>query len=649
MSLIKQLWIAIAVVMSLAFGGSLVVSTLSARHYLEQQMSVKNLDNATSLALSLSQMPKDPVTVELQVAAQFDAGHYRLIRLTDPRGELIVERTFDSGTVGAPEWFTRLVPIDTHPGVAQVQDGWRQYGTLSLESHTRYAYESLWSGTLMLLAWFVAGAAFTGLAGTLLIKYITRPLGRVVEQAEAIGGRRFVTTEEPRTAEFRSVVRAMNTLSDRVRSMLNEEAGRLEQLRRLHQQDELTGLLNRTQFLKQLDTALTRDDAQSGGMLAIARVGGLEHLNRVLGRAQADRVLQQIGACFQSEAEAHEAWEAGRLNGTDFALLACGADDAGEICARLRAALDRIIDTWSEQAALHLPLGAAPLTSGEARTHLLVRVDGALAAAEQAGERALRLAAADSTPAHTDLAGWRKTLLGALDTDGVQLGAYPVITTDGRILHFEAPMRLHLDGKWQSAGYFMPWAARLGLMPRLDAAMLRAALRQVIDSEHPLGINLSVESLRDAAFRSELFASLQAAPAAATRLWIEVPEYGVLHHQAEFRALCLALKPLGCKVGIEHVGRQFGRIGDLHDLGLDYLKVDASMVRGIEGDAGNQNVLRGLCVVAHAIGLTVIAEGVCSNDEIDTLSALGVDGMTGPGVRATDPAARAAGTEPLSE
>ncbi len=650
MSLIKQLWIAIAVVMSLSFGGSLVVSTLSARHYLEQQMLVKNLDNATSLALSLSQMPKDPVTVELQVAAQFDAGHYRLIRLTDPRGELIVERAYEGGAVGAPEWFARLVPIDTQAGVAQVQDGWRQYGTLSLESHTRYAYESLWSGTLMLLAWFVAGGALTGLAGTLLIKYITRPLGRVVAQAEAIGGRRFVTTEEPRTAEFRSVVRAMNTLSDRVRSMLNEEARRLEQLRRLHQHDELTGLLNRTQFLNQLDTALTRDDAQSGGMLAIARLGELEQLNRLLGRPQADRLLQEIGACFQAVAEAHEAWEAGRLNGTDFALLACGAAEVDEICARLRAGLDGIMDAWAAQAALRLPLGATPLASGEARAHLLARVDGALAAAEQQGERALRLAAADTEPpAHTDLADWRQALLTALDTEGVQLGAYPVVATDGRILHFEAPMRLHVDGRWQNAGYFMPWAARLGLMARLDTAVLQAALRQVGEAEHALGINLSVESLRDAAFRSELFASLQSAPAAATRLWIEVPEYGVLHHQAEFRALCLALKPLGCKVGIEHVGRQFGRIGDLHDLGLDYLKIDASMVRGIEGDAGNQNVLRGLCVVAHAIGLTVIAEGVCSNDEIDTLTALGVDGMTGPGVRATDPAARAAGTEPLSE
>ncbi|NVO08107.1 MAG: hypothetical protein HXX19_20215, partial [Rhodoferax sp.] len=63
MSLIKQLWIAIIMVMLMAFAASTVTSVLSARQYLQQQLQVKNIDNATALALSLSQLPKDPVMV----------------------------------------------------------------------------------------------------------------------------------------------------------------------------------------------------------------------------------------------------------------------------------------------------------------------------------------------------------------------------------------------------------------------------------------------------------------------------------------------------------------------------------------------------------------------------------------------------------
>ena len=104
MSLIKQLWMAIAVVMTLALGVSMVVSVLSARHYLEQQLQIKNIDNATALALSLTQLPKDPVTVELQVAAQFDAGHYRFIKVVSPTGVTLVEKVATASASDVPGW-----------------------------------------------------------------------------------------------------------------------------------------------------------------------------------------------------------------------------------------------------------------------------------------------------------------------------------------------------------------------------------------------------------------------------------------------------------------------------------------------------------------------------------------------------------------
>ena len=183
----------------------------------------------------------------------------------------------------------------------------------------------------------------------------------------------------------------------------------------------------------------------------------------------------------------------------------------------------------------------------------------------------------------------------------------------------------------------MPWAARLGVINRIDAEVVRLALRSIASSGEPLGINISAESLRDAGFRSLLLASFAEQPASARQLWVEVPEYGVVQHPNEFRELCHALKPLGCRIGIEHCGRQLKQLGDLHDLGLDYLKVDAALIRGIDTDAGNQSVLRSLCVLAHSIGVRVIAEGVSSDAERLVLPALGIDGMTGPGVRYVGP------------
>lgn len=90
---------------------------------------------------------------------------------------------------------------------------------------------------------------------------------------------------------------------------------------------------------------------------------------------------------------------------------------------------------------------------------------------------------------------------------------------------------------------------------------------------------------------------------------------------------------LGCRVGIEHVNLRISRLGELHDLGLDYVKFDASLIRGIDINESNKSLLRGLCLIVHSIGIYAIAEGVNTPAEIAALIEIGMDGMTGPGIR----------------
>jgi EAL domain-containing protein (putative c-di-GMP-specific phosphodiesterase class I) len=96
---------------------------------------------------------------------------------------------------------------------------------------------------------------------------------------------------------------------------------------------------------------------------------------------------------------------------------------------------------------------------------------------------------------------------------------------------------------------------------------------------------------------------------------------------------------MGCRVGLDHFGHQFSQIGLLHDLGLDFLKVDASFIRGLDGNPGNAAFLKGLSGIAHSIGLQVLAEGVATQEELRALGSLGFDGATGPAIG--EPGARA--------
>ena len=192
MSLYKQLWLAIVFLLALVFLVSVALSSVSAKRYLEQQLAIKNTDNATALAISLTQQDADPVLMELTLAAQFDTGFYELIRLTGPDGEVLLERRDSGAGTRAPAWFTGLLPIEAAPGVATIQRGWSQAGTLEVRSHSRFAYDELWRTTwTQALAFFLTALA-AGAAGSLLLRRLLAPLAGVVGQASAIGERRFV-------------------------------------------------------------------------------------------------------------------------------------------------------------------------------------------------------------------------------------------------------------------------------------------------------------------------------------------------------------------------------------------------------------------------------------------------------------------------
>nr|MBP8022357.1 diguanylate cyclase [Azonexus sp.] len=343
MSLFRQLWLAVIVSTLIAFVGSFAVSMMTARQYLEEQLAIKNNDNAASLALSMSQMDKDPVTLELQVAALFDSGQYARIQVRDPEGLTLIEKTSPAVSDDVPAWFARLFPIASRPGSAQISTGWTQFGTVELVSHNRFAYRELWQGGWRLLMWFSLGGVLAGFLGMQILRRIKRPLDAVVGQARAISERRFIRIEEPATPELKSLARAMNVMVGRVKAMFEEEASRLEQVRREATLDPLTGLANRAYFMNRLAIALNDEDAPTRGSLIMLRLADLAGINRCAGRETADEVLRRTGAALRELAEKNPGAEAARLNGADFTLLLPGQNDPQPACQQLLVALQSLV------------------------------------------------------------------------------------------------------------------------------------------------------------------------------------------------------------------------------------------------------------------------------------------------------------------
>ena len=635
MSLTKQLWLAILVIISMAFGGGFLVSVLSGKNYLEQQLQLKNIDNASSLALSISQMEKNPVNIELMLSAQFDNGHYQYISLIDPMGNVITERKGDLLNIDAPAWFVKLFHIDTKPGIAKIHDGWVQYAVLHVQSDPSFAYSQLWRSTLLMFLGSVLMGVVSCYLGALALRAIMRPLDDVVKQAKAIGERHFIHMAEPKIVEFRLLVSAMNQLSSLVGGMVEQQSQHLEQLRLETNYDAVTGLMNRGHFLTRVNLHRSNEEEFSQGVLVIAHISNLAAIDKMLGHMQTDQLLHQLGQALESLTEQNPAWMTGRIRGADLAVFCTEATDSFAMCSQIRSALNKAAGIQQMPIEFQLSIAASSINKLDSLDSLESMMSQTLHDPAQNGDAPYMMGTQqDVTQQGNAERQWRTSLTTALDAGRIKLASFPVVDNQGSMIHRECPVRLQLtvNGDWLPAGEFISWANRLGMVSRIDKLMVAKALDELQSSRDNIGLNLSSSAIADPDCVTRIAALVRQHPHAAARLWLEVPEQGAFQHLAEFRALCAQLKPLGCKLGIEHVGTHVSRLGELHDLGLDYIKIDSSIIRGIDKDSGNQAFLKGLCLIAHSIGMLALAEGVQTAEEIACLPTLGIDGMTGPGV-----------------
>lgn len=634
MSLIRQIRLLLLATLLLAFLGSVGLTIGSARQTLETQLRLKNSDNAASLALVLTQQKGDPELMGLVMAAQFDTGFYRSIRFKAADGRIGFSREAELAPVNAPSWFTALLSITSEPGVAQVSDGWRALGSVEVVSQTAYAHDDLWRASVNAAAAMGVLGLVMALVSRLVVQRIRDPLDRTVEQASALVDGRFVTVDEPRIPELRRLTRAMNTMVARLKSVFEAQAEQVETLRQQAYADPVTGVANRKHFLGLLSGARQSDYADPDAGLLLLRLLDLAEVNRRLGRAATDRLIVAVSQALQAYSDRIAGCHVGRLNGSDFALYLPEGGQALETATAVAESMRDILPVFG--SGLAVALGAVEIAPGDTLPRIMAAADAALARAESRGAFAVELAAQDeTTDVRTSLRGegaWRERLLEALADRRARLVRFPVLDAAQQPIHLECPLRLQLevDGVFETAARWLPLALRSRLTSAIDELAVALALEDIAADGLARGVNLSTASLLDSGFAARLRSIVQGRPAQAALLAVEVPELAAVEHFDLVQEVSRQLRPLGVRFGLEHAGERLSRIERLFEAGLDYVKIDAAVVHGIDGDPARAGFLRSLVLMLHGLSLQVIAEGVSTEPESAAAWTAGVDGQTGP-------------------
>lgn len=631
MSLIRRFALLMLAVVLLALAGGVATTLTSARDTLQTQLGVKNRDNAQSLALALSQQRGDASLMEVVLLAQFDTGHYRRIMLRGGDGKPLFERLAPPQQAAAPDWFVQLLPIRADDGVAQVSDGWRAIGALELESQSAWAVDALWrAGRRATLLLALVGAVGLALAAWGL-RTIRRPLDAAIVQARSLQEGRFVTVDEPPVAELRPLARSMNTMVERLRGVFDAQTQQVEQLRQQAQIDPLTGLRNRRQFLLEVQHLLESVGPQGSGLLLL-RVLDLEGLNRQLGHAGADAVLQALARSLEGQAGLFPRTVIGRLNGSDLALGIDAPSAMASTADALLAALRKVLPRGPIHAGI--VIGAVQLPPGTPLHQALALADQALARAEGLGPFHAVTERSGTADAALGEAQWQQALIEALRDGRVTLAQYPVCDAGGAVIQLDCPLRVQLrpGGEFEPAARWLALAARSRLTPAMDARALGLVLAEIGSDGRDRCVNFAAATLHASDVVVALTAQMAAAPQAAAHLWIDLPESLAAEHPSLVQDLTRRWRALGVRVGLEHAGASLSSIGRLYELGLHYVRIDGRFLAGISRDDALRRHAEQLSVLLRGIGLQVFAEAVQQRADLAVLWSIGFHGATGPAV-----------------
>ena len=409
--------------------------------------------------------------------------------------------------------------------------------------------------------------------------------------------------------------------------------------------DSLTGLPNRALFRDRLVHALSRakrqaEQGQVGGVaLLYIDLDDFKRFNDSLGHAAGDQLL--VGVAERIAARLRLGDTFARFGGDEFAMLLEDLEDVGyaaDVAERIKRDLSAPFEVDGHEAVVTTSIGIVMAAPGEAgkdyAEELMRRAD--IAMYRSKGEGKDRHEVFSSSMNHSlERLGLEEDLRGAIEREEFRVHYQPqVLISTGQTVGFEALLRWeHPERGPLAPSEFIPLAEDTGLIIPLGRWVLAEAcrrgriFREQISPEAPLRmfVNLSARQFRHPELVEEVSAALTETGMDPHDLALEITESVMMGERSTARGILWALKDLGLTLVMDDFGTGYSSITYLKSFPVDILKMDGSMVEGIDEDPENRAIVSATTRLAHALGLEVVAEGVETAGELDELRSVGCD------------------------
>ena len=414
-----------------------------------------------------------------------------------------------------------------------------------------------------------------------------------------------------------------------------------QELRYLANFDTLTGLPNRALLSERLARAIVRA-RRHDTMVAVLflDLDRFKEINDSLGHAVGDRILKSVAARLQATTNPTDT--VSRLGGDEFTVVVediASEEAAYQVARNILAAFGKpiIVDERSE-ISITPSIGISLYPAhGLAPTDLLKHADTAMYQAKAIG-RNTYLTYTEAMETQTrQRANVTAALRRAVDRNEFQLLYQPRLSlARGRISGVEALLRWHSEELGDMMpGDFIPIAEETGMIVRIGEWALREACRTLAMWQHEglaevkIAVNVSVLQLLRGNLPELISSILTETGAPPTRLELELTETMVMANAAETLSILNQLRAMGLSLAIDDFGTGYSSLVYLKQLPIDMLKIDKEFISDLTTDPDDEAITTTIITMAHSLGLTVIAEGVETKDQLDFLREHACDEIQG--------------------
>jgi len=425
--------------------------------------------------------------------------------------------------------------------------------------------------------------------------------------------------------------------SDRSRSaeaalelQIQELRARLDIAKHAARHDDLTGALNRTGFVEELTARLARDrQSQNVLMIDLDRFKGV---NDTLGHSAGDDLVRKICTGIQSVIPSDAVLA--RLGGDEFGVVVEATTDVGiaTICAHILNVCAQTRYILGHEVQVTASIGVARQDAMHSEMELMRQADLALYAAKREGKNRSRTfdSALDTATRHR--LSIENGLDRALRAGELKMVYQPIVNAvTAKILGFEALVR------WDSPEHgsispteFIPVAEETGLILDIGDWITRQALRDCRRwGGAYVSINLSTRQFLRHNVGERILRYAAEADVSPEQIQIELTETAIIDDVERADYNLKIMRAAGVRVALDDFGTGYSSLTYLKQFAIDCIKIDKSFVDNITRDRQSAVIVASVAKLAGSLGMSVVAEGVETEDQRKILIAAGCGTLQG--------------------